>query len=347
MAVCTHKWGRFLAAFAYYLLGSYNITETVASYYGGPSWWLGVLAWVIASVTLAFPWAFANGFWRSIIVLLFTTIPPLGCIGWLSPLTAAGVLYPSSNLWGVGLITVLFCALINIRLSHVHAKAVLGLGLWAVAMNLWMATSSKIELPKGWATIQTSFKPAGQNLFTKIKNQDLIIEAGLTQGAGSRVLVFPEAILDNWGIGTQMQFSQAIPTGQTWLLGAEINGRNSVIAATANTTTMAVAQPLTTSAALLLGGNWRPWTAQSLRPNWWQKTFEIEGQRVWAALCVEQLLPWTWIEALWQSPTLIIAQSNQWWSTTGSAVPSIQKSSTLAFGRLIGIPIIFSQNLKK
>jgi len=70
----------------------------------------------------------------------------------------------------------------------------------------------------------------------------------------------------------------------------------------------------------------------------------IQEHRAWAALCVEQVQPWTWLEALWQRPDVILAMSNDWWAPEGNAAPEIQTASALAWARLMGVPLVGAVN---
>jgi hypothetical protein len=44
------------------------------------------------------------------------------------------------------------------------------------------------------------------------------------------------------------------------------------------------------------------------------------------------------------APTLILALSNLWWAPPGNAAPAIQASSTAAWARLMGVPVISAIN---
>ena len=103
-------------------------------------------------------------------------------------------------------------------------------------------------------------------------------------------------------------------------------------------------RPTAIAAGLLLGGDWLPWKPVSLRPSWWQRAFYIDGLRVWSSICIEQLQPWTWIEALAQRPSLILAQSNAWWADESNAAPGIQAASTRSWARLMGLPVVWAGN---
>jgi hypothetical protein len=154
-------------------------------------------------------------------------------------------------------------------------------------------------------------------------------------------VVFPEAVLPDWYDGTRAQFAAAVPPGQVWLLGVQTNGRDAVVRVKQGD---ADPVPVAQAAGLLLGGDWQPWNPRTLRPAWWQRVFALDGQRVWAAICVEQVQPWTWLEALWQRPTMIVAQSNAWWAAPGSAAPAIQRTSTRAWARLMAAPVVTATN---
>src|SRR3984893_18592513 len=102
------------------------------SYYAGASWPLipgaraffgvqgtpiiGLSLCLAAAVLLALPWGFlfTRGRGRAAfcvpLCILLTAIPPLGIIGWASPLLSAGLLFPGSKWFGLALITVFLIA---------------------------------------------------------------------------------------------------------------------------------------------------------------------------------------------------------------------------------------------
>ncbi|MDR2990738.1 MAG: hypothetical protein LBU72_02165 [Burkholderiaceae bacterium] len=208
--------------------------------------------------------------------------------------------------------------------------------------------------PAGWVGLDTRLAPARGNLAADLANKRALIESGRAIRP-QRVLVFPEAVLDDWLQGTRQQFALAVPPGQIWLIGAQVRptstpsmtptpGGKLVNAVVAVEQGKAHALPLTAAAGLLLGGNWRPWNAQGLQPAGVQHVFALDGQRVWAALCVEQLQPWSWMQAMAERPTLILAMSNAWWASPGSFAPRIQVASIKAWARLMHVPVIWANN---
>jgi hypothetical protein len=339
-------WRRFCVALAYYAVGCWPIVSAVLGYWGEHHAVMAWTAWAGASAALSLPWMLTPRRGGLPAALLLTALPPLGVIGWLSPMNAAGVLFPAMGWIGVLCLLALVLVLPLAWREWVGARrvfvallacAVLANAAAGVKHGLGLAPAS----PKGWVGIQTQIDPDDGNVLAGIANNQAVIAAGLDQRAGARVLVFPEAILPDWYGGTRAQFAAAVPPGQIWLLGVQMDARDAVVQVQHG---YADPVPVAQAAGLLLGGDWQPWNPRTLRPAWQQRGFDLDGQCVWAAICVEQVQPWTWLEALWQRPTVILAQSNAWWSAPGSAAPGIQKASGNAWARLMGAPIIWAVN---
>ncbi|MDR0275594.1 MAG: conjugal transfer protein TraB [Burkholderiaceae bacterium] len=345
----SRKWA-FLSALIYYLIGSVSITGAMAGYYGG-HWGWSLLAWIGASVALALPWTFAGTATGRLFALMVTAIPPLGVIGWLSPLNAAGVMFPTTGFGGLALA---MAVLVWCDVIAPLAGLVLGIGIGIYSIVFHPAQWA-LPSPSGWAGIQTSIAAAHGDLVADLANKQALIGAARSQAKDAAVAVLPEAVLDDWLPGTRQQFSLAVPPDQTWLIGAqmyEAQGSDLVPAPKGkpfNAVVMvqpdhALSFPLTAAAGLLLGGNWRPWNAQGLQPAGAQHVFELDDQRVWAALCIEQLQPWTWMLAMFEQPTLVLAMNNAWWAPARSFAPRIQVASTRAWARLMNVPVIWASN---
>jgi hypothetical protein len=341
--------GRFLIALAYYLTGCWPIVGAVLGYWGTEHSGVGFLAWAACSVTLSMPWASAANWAGLLFALAATALPPLGVIGWLSPLNAAGVLFPGMGWIGLALAVAAMLAI------HTALPALTGQGRPGLFADISWSTlllavivaiganvhASPASAPPGWVGVQTHILPSKGNVLRAIQNNQSLIDAGLAQGKGAKVVIFPEAVLENWLPGTRQQFAEAVPPGQVWLIGAQAGRNDAVVAVTHG---RATATPLARAAGLLLGGDWQPWKKDTLRPAWVQHAFTLGGERVWAALCVEQVQPWTWIEALWLRPAVILAMSNVWWAPPGSPAPEIQEASGSAWARLMGAPIVWAVN---
>ena len=82
--------------------------------------------------------------------------------------------------------------------------------------------ASPASTPPGWVGVQTHIVPSKGNILRAIQNNQSIIDAGLAQGKVARVVIFPEAVLENWLPGTRQQFAEAVPPRQIWLIGAQV-----------------------------------------------------------------------------------------------------------------------------
>ena len=337
---------RLTAALAYYATGCWPIVGAVAGYWGTGHAGVGFLAWAACSVALAMPWALAAHSRSLLFALAATALPPLGVVGWLSPLNAAGILFPGMGWFGLALAVGSMLAMHSVLAGQGRPGLFAGASWWTLLSAVIVGIGANVLVapafaPLGWVGVQTHIVPSKANILRVIQNNQSIIDAGLAQGKGARVVIFPEAVLENWLPGTRQQFAEAVPPGQTWLIGAQAGKSDAVVAVTHG---RATAMPLAKAAGLLLGGDWQPWKEDTLRPAWAQHAFSLRGNRVWAALCVEQVQPWTWLEALWLRPTVILAISNAWWTAPGSAAPAIQRASTRAWAHLMAVPVVTAAN---
>ncbi len=337
---------RLAAALGYYATGCWPIVGAVAGYWGTEHSGIGVLAWAACSVALAMPWALAAHWPGLLFALAATALPPLGVVGWLSPLNAAGMLFPGMGWIGLALAVCSMLAMNSVLVGQGRPGLFADASWWTLLSAVIVAIGANVlaspaSVPPGWVGVQIHILPSKGNVLRAIQNNQSIIDAGLAQGKGARVLIFPEAVLENWLPGTRQQFAEAVPPGQFWLIGVQTDARDAVVRIEHR---FADPVPVTQAAGLLLGGDWQPWNPRTLRPAWWQRVLDLDGQRVWAAICVEQVQPWAWLEALWQRPTVIFAQSNVWWAPPGSAAPEIQEASTLAWARLMGVAVVGAVN---
>ncbi|HZT38501.1 MAG TPA: hypothetical protein VFA28_11420, partial [Bryobacteraceae bacterium] len=95
-------------AFAYYAGASWPLIPGARVFFGPyATVALAVLLWIAAAANLAAPWALVGpvpgyrSVWRGPLALVITAVPPIGIIGWASPLTSAGVLFPGTRWLGL------------------------------------------------------------------------------------------------------------------------------------------------------------------------------------------------------------------------------------------------------
>ena len=340
--------GRMAAALAYYLIGTASISGAIHGYWGPGHAFYAYGGWIASSVLLALPWAFARRPWQVAAATLTSGVPPLGIIGWLSPFAAAGVLWPGTRLAGFVLLPALVWALAR-TFGHwarekglaTRTDAILACAVLAAILNGGQAFHAAPHVPGGWYGVDTTVAPQHDHFGAALADRLDVIAAGSTAPHTAKVLAFPEGVIDGWLWGTQQEFAAAVPRGQTWLIGTVTEGSDAVTLARHS---HADPFPVTRAAAILLGGNWRPWTHRTLHPAWWQRPVRLDGERAWVAVCAEQLFPWVWAEAALEHSTVVLATSNFWWAPQGSAIPGIERASTRAYARLLGLPVVAAIN---
>jgi hypothetical protein len=337
-------WSRWSLAVAYYLAGSTSIVPSAASFFGAHALGAGLAAWVGSALLLALPWVLACGPVGVLAAVLIDAVPPFGLIGWLSPLTAAGVLFPGTALAGLVLCLLLIVAL-GALARHRGSTVAWSVILFTAGSAIGcVSTFTPPGAPDGWAGVNTSVLPSGGDVIKAIENNQKVIAAALEQGKGERVVVLPEAVLDDWWPGTQAQFAAAVPPGQLWLIGAEAQGQERSDAVVAARRGQAEPDPVFRSALPMPGTMWRPGSALSYRAAWWEPVRIIGGQRVWASICFDQVLPWVWFEGLIQHPNIVILQANAWWAKRWNPAPAVQAAQAEAWVNLTGAKAVLTAN---
>ena len=116
----TSRVGATGVALTYYGVASFPVAQVSSGYFGQASPAVGVLLWIIATMILAAPWIILwhpdsqQVLWRLPAALLVVALPPIGIIGWASPLAAGGTLFPGLGWYGV-LLIVLACTATGAR----------------------------------------------------------------------------------------------------------------------------------------------------------------------------------------------------------------------------------------
>lgn len=174
---------RFLVAAAYYLTGSWPIVGAVLGYWGPHHIAAAVGAWFGTSLLLASPWGIPPRRGGLLAALVSTALPPLGVIGWLSPLTAAGALFPATGWLGIIYLMMMTAALPSALHGNTAARWLLAslIGL-ALGANCAARLAPEPHLPSGWVGVQTRITPSDGNVLASIQNNQAVISAGIEQG---------------------------------------------------------------------------------------------------------------------------------------------------------------------
>jgi hypothetical protein len=327
---------RWVLAFGYFLAGSAGFPDGAATFFGPGHIASGYLLWLASAALLSLPWVWATNGWRALGVVVVGALPPLGIIGWLSPLTAAGLWFPGLEWMG------LVFALVGLwLLGERNFKWIVPLGIIALIANLAYTTPRP---PAGWVGVNTHVGPQPKQFLDQYQRFNTWTRQAKQQSQGAKVVVLPESITPDWWDGTRDQIAQAVPLGQTWLVGASVKDDDGLWdAITVVRHGKANPEPKFRAVLPVPVSMWSPWAGNGYTAAWWQPMRLIEGVRTMAIICYDQLLVWPWLEALLQKPDVIIAPSNGWWAGQGS-IPVIQAASSSAWARLMGVGIIKSTN---
>ena len=183
----------FLFAFSYYAAASRGVPLGAAIFFGeGAGLSAGVAMWLFSSLCLAAPWAALHYGGkkpyicaaRYLCALICVTVPPVGIIGWASPLYAAGVLLPGSGWVGITALGVLFpflLAKLHVARKRTGAAAVAFVFVCAALFACFAENEAK--LPEGWMAVNTHFGKLDRNEY--MHRQPLLTAAATTERVGS------------------------------------------------------------------------------------------------------------------------------------------------------------------
>ncbi len=329
---------RYVAAMLYFLAGSWGIVPGAGVFGLGTG--LGADLWVASAMLLALPWIWADRWWRVILAVLLDAIPPLGLFGWLSPLTASGILYPGFGMIGLS------ATLAVIGLVEAKQDKMLGAFMVAaISANLLALFSHQPTIPPGWIGVETRAGLVPEDPLAQIQRNAQVIASAAQQSQGYDHVILPETVAGDWMPGTAMQYRDAVPGGQRWLVGAVLWADNAKWDALTPVDGQGGAgKGMAIKAAFPVPVSmWHPWRAGGYAAAWWEPVREIWDQRVFAGICYDQLLPWVWMEALIQRPSMILAVSNVWWARRTN-IPHIERVTSEAWARLAGAPVVFAIN---
>jgi len=336
-------------ALPYYGISSLPVLQIWSRYFGGERVWSGILPWAIASGILATPWIGLWGrdrnqtWWRLPAALLLVTIPPIGIIGWASPLTPVGILFPALGWLGLLLVA---AAMVAVRMRSWNF--IIAMGLLSLASNY--EYQDKHVRTSDWIAVNTTFG----NIHS---SDDPLVEFAIAEriqktalDSDGRVIVFPEMMVRRWGEGTDAFWQPTLDTlrarGSTVLIGTTLpipdsldEYRNAVVIRGAHNP-MEFEQRIPVPLAM-----WKPWGGKGRVPLhlFAPPTLQLAGERAAILICYEQLLPWSYLSSQWHKPTVIVGLSNAYW-TESTVIPTNQTAALEAWGRLFNIPVISATN---
>jgi apolipoprotein N-acyltransferase len=340
------------------------------SYYAGASWPLipgahaffgvqgtpiiGFSLCLAAALLLALPWGFlfSRGRGRAAfcvpLCIVLAAMPPLGIIGWASPLLSAGVLFPGSKWFGLALITVF---LIAFRFKP--TLSVVSLALFALVFHFQY---TQPEMPAGWEAVNTNYGGTGQGdpYFTTEYDTAQTMQTTILE-SNATVLLFPEHLLTHWNESTDAFWENTLTAlasqHRTVLIGAGINPpgtpRNpfaqkrylNVLLARGEENSALYQERIPVPIAM-----WKPLSEDGVPLKLFARgTIRIHNQNAAVLICYEQVLVWPFLSSALEHPTVLLTASNDYWAKD-TRIPAIQQSSATSWARLFHLPVLSASN---
>ena len=374
----------WFTAMLYYACAIWPVIPGARNFFGPRvSLFAAIALWSIAAGLLSLPWAAVwspirtQALWRIPVALILTTVPPLGIIGWASPLTAAGFLFPATA-W-IGLVACATCA--SALGVFPRACGVSAILLSALANAIHPHT---VAPPTGWEAVNTKFGAVAHSTVTPDDEYNIAQTIQRTAlSARATVIVFPETIVPYWTAATDQFWRPTIDTlrseRKTILLGAlvprsdrdqpeQIDFSAELAALKSGVVPLSLdrQQDRRTpdsgasyfNALIVRGADltsfrqripvpiamWNPFRAHGapislLGPG----ILKVHHERVAVLICYEQLLVWPVLASMTQHPTVIVAIANDHWAT-GTTIPRFQLSAVRAWSRLFAVPYLSAVN---
>ena len=376
----TRRWS-YASALSYYVGALWSIIPGARNFFGSSGSFLDAFVlWFVSGILLAIPWALVwtkerrQVLWRAPVGLILSVVPPLGLIGWASPLTSSGLLFPGSSWLGLA-----GCAFAIGALAWRPKPTIFVAGTVAVGLNLLFVSPSL----NSWQAVNTNLGSVSgeqSSALAQFEAAEFVQRRALASNA--HVIVFPEAVVSSWTPATDSFWEGTInklrSSGKAIIVGAKVIDAQPPSAFSADNFALSLAtlqsapagphvSPLSRTDdvaayrnVLVVRGQestmfdqripvpismWRPFATAGVQLHLTGPSIlPLEGQRVAVLICYEQLLTWPILTSLIGKPTVIVAVANDYWAY-GTTIPEFQRSAVRAWARLMSIPYVSATNL--
>ncbi|MFI4941205.1 MAG: conjugal transfer protein TraB [Burkholderiales bacterium] len=340
----------------YYLAGARDVPVVVGRFFPNLNGGFGVGVWVLHAALLALVWCWAwpkreashrAVFLRSIIALVLLAVPPIGIIGWLSPVLVAGRLFPGWGYGGACLAMIMLASIAVAARCRFDNRIVAGMFVGFIALSGCANLLYQPHLvPVGWSAINTRYGEFPNNPAAAYeRHQALIADVKRRLDAGNKLIVLPEEVAGKWRPATEFWWkdiaTSAKTSGSVVLIGTDIfegaQFRDSLLVLGATEGHIASRQPIPI-------GLWRPWATESAIADWTHPgVMQLLDRQVAFSFCYEDLLVWPMMASMWHRPSVIISVANNWFGD-GLSEPDIQRQSIESMARLFGVPLVRAVN---
>lgn len=353
----------FMIWASYYLAGARDLPIVCERFFAGyheltPSagLTLGLGFWLLQAIVLALPWTIlkpgpgisaTSRAWRTALAALVVTIPPVGIIGWLSPVHVASALYPGWRLAGMALGMAALCAVTMLQFGpSVWLACTVLAALSLCAQWQWVTPAA----PTRWIAVNTALGRFDQSSYPSLYTRTLQLRT-IVQGAfenGARVVILPEEIAGLWRPALALWWRPDIErmraAGQTLVIGMDIGASTTPLRYTDSAVVAGAGRGRADSRQPVPVALWRPGGQTSAaRGDLSEPWLTIAGQRAAISLCYEDLLWWPHWRTLLDRPDVVISQSNGWFDAD-LALAWIQRQGIASVARLAGAPLLRATN---
>lgn len=357
----------------YFLCGSRDVAPVVARFFPGEPFTIGIALWVLDAVVLTLPWLllWPNDRDRALSVaartaaaIVLLTVPPIGCLAWLSPLLSSGVLFPGWGWFGLAAAVVLLASLavvghaLRMNLSAVmrqHVIALVALLIAAAGANLLYRQPAA---PPDWVALDTRFGQFPEERRAGFQRQQELMRAAREAiDAGAKVVILPEEVAGTWRTAVaywwQPLDAYAQRRGATVLVGADVPvspGLSEEAARFADSLVLLGAtQGIVSARQPIPLGSWRPWSDRSAVADLTgDGVLKLHGVRVAVSICYEDLLMWPVLVSFARppQPQVLVSVANSWFYE-GLDSLWIQRRSVELLARLFGVPLLRAVNTER
>lgn len=230
----------FRNALGYYSAGLWPMIPSAQRYLGqSSSTSTAILMWLCSSMLLALPWTLAwtadsrvGYLWRVPLANLAYVVPPLAIIGFITPLSGAGYLFPGAGWTGLAA-TAFFPGLILSLGRHTSGAArtsisVAVMAVIALGVAAQVSAPARMQSPAGWEAIDTNLGDLSQPS-QEFRAMQAIQQRVATSSA--RVLIFPESVVPRWSEASAEFWRQTLiecrARGQVLAIGAGLPSSSS------------------------------------------------------------------------------------------------------------------------
>ena len=339
---------------SYYLVGSHSLQGSAYAFFGEGDYAnaMSLFVWIGSSILNATPFAMLwqqntrppHSGLRFAAAVALATLPPIGIVGWLNPLLAAGTVQPGLGIWsvliGASILTIIAAT------GRRSAPFIVFCLAWSL---LPTSTNANKQIPENWVGIVSQWGKPPENASEELVRRNLIRNAVDDEFAkGAAVVFLPENIAGRWSESHQIfyrtYFNHWLEAGKTLAIGATTSKdgyllNSLVIMSRADTTVFSSRQVVPISM-------WKPWSGDSYYINWFgPDSIKINDTMVLTSLCYEDFLfPLALIGYLKSSPTIILSTANAWWAGNSGEV-EMQKLHIETTAKVLGLPLIRTINL--